>query len=145
MIKKKFIFLRHRIQCPSKVSSNQNLIQGIQGFDKSLPWLVNRNLLLKIGKCRNLFLYFYRKIVIKNNCVGNVRPKGHMRPAKHLYVARKHIFQVDLILKMTLKMLPFRKWTTESLFSLKSQFKQVHMVLILAPIDNFVSNVTRER
>jgi hypothetical protein len=46
------------MQCPTKVSSYQNLIQGIKGFDKSLPWLVNRNLLLKILKCRNIFFIF---------------------------------------------------------------------------------------
>jgi hypothetical protein len=43
----------------TKVSSYQNLIQGIegiQGFVKSLPLLVNINLLLKIVKCCNIFL-----------------------------------------------------------------------------------------
>ncbi len=31
-----------------------------------IPWLVNRNLLLKIVKCRNIFSSFYRNIVCKN-------------------------------------------------------------------------------
>jgi hypothetical protein len=44
------------MQCPIKVSSYQNLIQGIQGFGKSLPWLVNRNRLLKIVECCNIFV-----------------------------------------------------------------------------------------
>jgi len=49
------------------LSKHQNIILVTQGFYKSLPWLVNRNLLLKIVKCRNIyFLTFYRNIVCKN-------------------------------------------------------------------------------
>jgi len=33
--------------------------QGTQGFYKSLPLLINRNLLLKIAKCCNIFLSQY--------------------------------------------------------------------------------------
>jgi len=40
--------------------------QGVQGFNKSLPWLFYRNLLLKNVKCCNIFLFFYRIIVWKN-------------------------------------------------------------------------------
>jgi len=45
------------------MSSYQNLIQGRQGFDKSLPWLINRNLLLKTVKCGNNFLYLFITIL----------------------------------------------------------------------------------
>ncbi len=75
-------------------SSFQNIIQGKQGrwqgFYKSLPWLFNRNLLLKNVKCRNIFLsqycvqkYFmwlwpyrvglYTKYFLQNNSMRNVK------------------------------------------------------------------------
>jgi hypothetical protein len=50
----------------------------------------------------------------------------------------------DKTLKMPLKMLLFRKLIDKSPFSLKSQIKKVHILLILARIINFVSNVARE-
>ena len=44
--------------------------QGVQGFNKSLPWLFYRNLLLKNVKCCNIFLFFYRIIVWKIFCLN---------------------------------------------------------------------------
>ncbi len=40
--------LRHRSQCPTKVSSYKNTAYLLLCFLKSLHWLVNRNLLTKI-------------------------------------------------------------------------------------------------
>ena len=45
----------------AKVSSYQIIIQGKQGFYKSLPWLVNRNLLLKNV---NVAISFYHNIAL---------------------------------------------------------------------------------
>jgi len=48
----------------AKVSSYQIIIQGKQGFYKSLLWLFNRNLLQKNVKCCNVFLSFYRNSTV---------------------------------------------------------------------------------
>jgi len=64
--KKTLIFLRHRIQCLTKVSSYQNLIQGIQGYDKSLPWLVIEIHCSKLSFYHNIVLSFYQNIVQEN-------------------------------------------------------------------------------
>ncbi len=62
----KKIFLDHGCQ-QAKVSSYQIIIQGKQGSNKSLAWLVNRNLLLKNV---NVAISFYRNIANKNvQCV----------------------------------------------------------------------------
>jgi hypothetical protein len=56
-------------------------------------------------------------------------------PGQH--PAREHFFWVDKTLKMHLMMLPFRKWTAKSPFSLKSQTKKVLIILKLARVDQF--------
>jgi len=52
--KKIFIFLNHRFQCPSKVSSYEDTTNLVLCFVKSLPWLVYRHHLTKLK------IYFYR-------------------------------------------------------------------------------------
>ncbi len=76
--------------------------------------------------------------------LGNVRLAGHIWHAKHLNMAREHFFSLIKQYKGILKCIFFRKWTIQSQFSHKSQNKKVYMLLILARIDNFVSNVARE-
>jgi hypothetical protein len=68
--------------------------------------------------------------------LGNVRPAGHMRPAKDLNVVRI-IFWLDKTLNMPLKVLPFRKCIAKSHFSIQNLIKLVHMILLLARIDKF--------
>jgi len=52
------IILRHRFQCPTKAKLVKKPKYLGSCFVKSLPWLMNRNLLLKI------LIYLYRNITI---------------------------------------------------------------------------------
>ncbi len=55
----KNIFLGHGCQ-QAKVSAYQIIMQGKEGFDKRLPWLFNRTLLLKMS---NIALFFLIEIL----------------------------------------------------------------------------------
>jgi hypothetical protein len=77
--------------------------------------------------------------------LGNVGPAGHMQ-ARQALCGQPIFFRLKKNLKMPPKMLLFRKWNTKSPFSHKRKIKKVHIVLLLARIDDhFVSNVAREQ
>jgi len=71
---------------------------------------------------------------LSSRFISHVLPAGHMRPSKHLNVAREHFFRLIKHRKMTLKM-RFYEMDCLSPFSFKWQFKLVLIVLILARVD----------
>jgi len=62
--KKILRYLRHRNQCPAKVSYYKNTTYLVLCFVKNLPWLINRNLLTEIK------ISFYCNIVCKMSRVN---------------------------------------------------------------------------
>jgi len=115
----------------AKVSSYQKIIQGTQGFYKSLPWLFNRNLLLKNV---NVAIYFYLFIAIlcaKILCVNSALQRTFETLNNPLSLALWHLVtsptqRVTCFMEMVLN-----KYNIESNCSLRPMSHETFLHTIL--------------